>query len=131
MESFDEKPRCLILFEESCKSEITKKGYLFELKKFLRWAKMDYEQVLFLEKTELTNLLVDYALHLKKRVSPNSMPIYFAGIFKFFEMSDREFNKRKIRSLYGERVKRADGCEYEYQVLEDSWNRLLAPYRIG
>jgi len=27
--------------------------------------------------------------------------------------------------------KRADGCEYEYQVLEDSWSRLLAPYRIG
>ncbi len=107
MDSIDGKPRCLVLFEESCKSEITKKGYLFELKKFLRWAKMDYDQVLFLEKTELTNLLVDYALHLKKRVSPNSMPIYFAGIFKFFEMSDREFNKRKIRALYGERVKRA------------------------
>jgi len=53
VESFDEKPRCLVLFEESCKSEITKKGYLFELKKFLGWAKMDYDQVLFLEKTEL------------------------------------------------------------------------------
>ena len=107
VEDFTEKPRCLVLFEESCKSKATKKSYLFELKKFLIWAKKDYEAVLFLEKTELTDLLVDYALFLKKRVSANSMPIYFAGIFKFFEMNDREFNKRKIRSLYGERVKRA------------------------
>jgi integrase/recombinase XerD len=107
VESFDEKPRCLVLFEESCRSEFTKKAYLFELKKFLKYAKMDYEQVLFLEKTELTDLLVDYVLHLKKRVSPNSIPIFFAGIFKFFEMNDREFNKRKIRALYGEKVKRS------------------------
>ena len=103
----DEKPRCLVLFEASCKSEATKQSYLYELEKFVRWSNKDYDALLFLEKTELTDLLVDYALYLKQRVSANSMPIYFAGIFKFFEMSDREFNKRKIRSLYGERVKRA------------------------
>ena len=102
-----EKPRCLILFEASCKSKATKQSYLYELQKFVKWAKRDYEALLFLEKTELTDLLVDYALYLKQRVSANSMPIYFAGIFKFFEMSDREFNKRKIRALYGERVKRS------------------------
>jgi hypothetical protein len=78
VESFDEKPRCLVLFEESCRSEFTKKGYLFELNKFVKWTGNDYEQLLFLEKTELTDKLVDYALHLKKRVSPNSMPIYFS-----------------------------------------------------
>ena len=106
MDSIDGKPRCLVLFEESCRSKSTKKVYLFEFNKFVKWTGKDYEQLLFLEKTELTDKLVDYALHLKKRVSPNSMPIYFAGIFKFFEMNDREFNKRKIRALYGEKVKR-------------------------
>jgi hypothetical protein len=69
VESFDEKPRCLVLFEESCRSKFTKKAYLFELKKFLKYAKMDYEQVLFLEKTELTDLLVDYVLHRKYEVN--------------------------------------------------------------
>lgn len=107
MVKLDEKPRCLVLFEESCKSPKTREGYLFELKKFVEWTGKDFEQLLFLEKTGLTDLLVDYALFLKKRVSGNSMPIYFAGIFKFFEMNDREFNKRKVRSLYGEKVKRA------------------------
>ena len=35
----DKKPRCLVLFEESCRSEVTRKGYLFELNKFSKWAK--------------------------------------------------------------------------------------------
>jgi len=52
VEDFTEKPRCLVLFEESCKSKATKKSYLFELKKFLIWAKKDYEAVLFFGKDE-------------------------------------------------------------------------------
>jgi len=28
-------------------------------------------------------------------------------------------------------LERAGNCEYEYAVLEDSWTRILAPYRIG
>jgi len=86
----DEKPRCLVLFEASCKSEATKQSYLYELEKFVRWSNKDYDALLFLEKTELTDLLVDYALYLKQRVSANSMPIYFAGIFKFFEMQQEK-----------------------------------------
>jgi len=101
-----EEPRCLVLFLESCKSESCRKNYLFQLEKFLKWSKKDYESLLFLAKPELTNLLVDYALYLKKRVNPNSLPIYFGGIFKFLDMNDREYNKRKINSLFGEKVKR-------------------------
>jgi integrase len=104
-----ENPRCLEIFLESCKSQVTRRGYLFQLNKFLTWAKKDYESVLFLEKTELTDLLVDYTLYLKKRVLSNSIPGYLAGTFKFLEMNDREFNKRKIRQLYGEKRKRAGG----------------------
>jgi len=101
-----DKPRCLVLFLESCRSEVTKKDYLFELNKFLKWAKKDYESLLFLAKPELTDLLVDYTLYLKKRVSPNSLPTYFAGLFKFLDMNDSEYNKRKIQSLFGEKLKR-------------------------
>ena len=100
-----EKPRCLILFEESCKSERTLQTYLYHLDKFLKWASKDYESLLFVEKLELTDLLVDYAIYEKKRVSPNSMQLIFAGIFKFLEMNDREFNKRKIISIFPEKVK--------------------------
>ena len=100
-----EKPRCLILFEESCKSERTLQTYLYHLDKFLNWVHKDYESLLFLEKPELTDLLTDYAIYQKRRASPNSFPIIFAGIFKFLEMNDREFNKRKIRFIFPEKVK--------------------------
>jgi len=100
-----EKPRCLILFEESCKSERTLQTYIYHIDRFLNWAHKDYESLLFLEKLELTDLLVDYAIYEKKRVSPNSMQLIFAGIFKFLEMNDREFNKRKIISIFPEKIK--------------------------
>ncbi len=101
-----DNPRCLVLFLESCRSESTREAYLFHLEKFLKWAKKDYESLLFLAKPELTDSLVDYALYLKKRVSPNSIQCYFAGIFKFLDMNDREYNKRKINCLSGEKLKR-------------------------
>ena len=102
-----ENPRSLVLFLESCRSEVTKKHYQLVLDRFLQWANKDYESLLFLEKPELTDLLIDYALYMKKRVSPNSLPSYFAGIYKFLDMNDKEFNKRKIKALFGEPVKRA------------------------
>jgi len=30
------KPRCLIIFEESCRTDVTRKAYLFQLKKLER-----------------------------------------------------------------------------------------------
>jgi len=72
----------------------------------VEWTKKDFESLLFLSKPELTDLLVDYVLYKKKRVNPNSLPCYFAGIFKFLDINDREYNKRKINSLFGEKVKR-------------------------
>jgi len=101
-----DKPRALVLFLESCRSARTRETYLFHLEKFLEWSKKDYESLLFLTKPELTDLLVDYVLYKKKRVNPNSLPCYFAGIFKFLDMNDKEYNKRKICFLFGEKVKR-------------------------
>jgi len=96
----------LTLFLESCRTKSTKKNYLFQLEKFLKWAKKDYGSLLFLAKPELTDLLCEYALYLKKRVSPNSIACYFAGVYKFLDMNDKEYNKRKIQFLFGEKVER-------------------------
>jgi len=41
MDSIDGKPRCLVLFEESYRSESTKKAYLFEFNKFMKWTEKD------------------------------------------------------------------------------------------
>ena len=115
------KPRCLILFEESCKTDETRKTYLFHLDKFLNWAHKDFESLLFLSKPELTELLVDYALYMKKRVSPNSLPCYFAGLYKFFDINDREFNKRKVNALFGEKIK----CKGDRAITDHELNEMI------
>jgi len=99
------KPRCLILFEESCRSKQTLKTYQVLLNKFLRWSQKDHESLLLLTKPELTELLQDYVIHLKKRISPNSIIGNMSSIFKFLDVNEREYNKKKIAMLYPEKVK--------------------------
>jgi len=113
--------RSVELFLASCKTESTRKTYEFQLEKFLRWSEKDYESILFLTKSELTDLLVDYALYLKKRVSPNSLPFYFAGVYKFLDLADKECNKRKISAFFPEKVKRGG----ERPITDKELNELI------
>jgi len=107
---FVDKPRCLILFEESCKSAKTLSDYRGFLDKFLKWGHKDYESFMILPKSEIQNLLIDYCISLKRRCengdfNPNSFPSVFNGVFKFLEVNDIEFNRKKITMLFPERVK--------------------------
>jgi len=68
-----EKSRDMVYFLESFHSDATRKTYEFHVKKFLEWTGRDFESIKFLSKLEVTNLLCDYALYKKKRVSPNSL----------------------------------------------------------
>ena len=77
---------------------------------FLKFIHKDYDSLLLLPQVELEELLQDYCIFQKRRsdnneISPNSVPLFFAGIFKFLEMSDREFNKKKIISVFPEKIK--------------------------
>jgi len=114
-----EKPRNLILFLESCRTEATRKTYEFQIEKFLKWSEKDFESLMFLTKPELTDLLVDYALYLKKRVSPNSLPCYFAGVYKLLDISEKEYNKKKICAFFPERVKRGGDRPITDQILNE------------
>ena len=95
----------MLYFLESCHTEATRKSYEFHLDKFWKWSGKDSESIKFLTKSERTDLLCDYALYKKKRVSPNSLPSYFGGIFKFLRISDLEFNREKVVGLFGQKVK--------------------------
>jgi len=94
-----ENPRCFLLWNESFSSVRTKKDYNFKLDGFLKWAHRDYESVLLLTKSELTEILEDYALYKKRRVSINALSSYFYAIFSYLDFHDREFNKRRIKRL--------------------------------
>jgi len=83
---------------------LQKKTYEFHVKKFLEWSGRDFESIKFLSRLDVTNLLCDYALYKKKRVSPNSLLCYFGGIFKLFKISDIEFNRAKVVAMFGSKV---------------------------
>ncbi|MCV0401976.1 MAG: hypothetical protein K5777_08410 [Nitrosopumilus sp.] len=54
---------------------------------------------------EKNEIMQDYVIHLRKRcesgdLSPNSVPNYLAGVFKFLKVNGCKFNKESIEELY-------------------------------
>jgi len=84
-----------MLFEETIRSKHTLDVYRVLFNAFLKWANKDPESLLFLSKKELQNLIIDYIVHRKKRVSPNSILSNIAPIFKFLDANDVDFNGEK------------------------------------
>jgi len=81
--------RSLIIFEESINSEATRKAYHYQLEQFRKWTKIkDFDSILQAPQKNIQELLEDYVMHLKRKVSPNSVPIYYAPIELFFVMND-------------------------------------------
>ena len=100
----DLRPRCLILFEESLKSQVTKKNYKESLDRFLKWAANDYDSFLSLPENELQVLLEDYTIYLKRRINPNSVPKYLSAIIRFLKVNKKKFDKEAIELLYPEEM---------------------------
>ena len=99
--------RCLLLFEESLKSEHTKKQYRKHLDQFLEFTKLkDYESILQLEPKMIQELLEDYLFYLKKTVkNSNNVQPKFPGVKHFLEMNDVLINWKKIYKMFPEKTK--------------------------
>jgi len=77
--------RSLLVFENAIKSVETKKQYLYQLEKFRRWTGIkDYDSMLEGPDNKIQILLEDYLFHLKKTLSPNTIPPVFAALELFF-----------------------------------------------
>lgn len=118
--------RCMVIFENSCKTKATFKTFAGILKAFLNWSKLDHESVLNLETTKLEETLQDYVLYLKRRVndgqlSPNSIPDIMAGIFKYLKSNRVKFDKESITQLFPDRVKLGGGRA----ITDDEIRKLL------
>jgi len=101
----DSKPRCLILFEESCKSKATKKNYRLTLDRFLKWVEKDYESFLVLSENERQVLLEDYTIFVKRRLNPNSVPKMLQGPQKFLRANRTKYDKEALEGLFPEEIK--------------------------
>ena len=79
-----QKPRCLVIFEASVKSEETKKKYLFMLDKFRKWTKIkDFESLLEADEKSVQRLLEDYVISLNGKISPNTFNTQLAPVFLY------------------------------------------------
>ena len=92
----EEAPRCLILFEESCRTKATRETYRRLLAIFLKWANKDHESLLLLPDDQLQILLEDYMIYCKKRFKKTGIVLRFSAIEKFLFVNDKIVNKRKL-----------------------------------
>ena len=100
--------RSLLLFEESIKSENTRKNYKYQLSKFLKYFKIkDYDSLLTISKEKLQEMLEDYIFHLKKALNPNTVPVAFAPIELFFTIQDVQINFKRLHKMFPEKIKKA------------------------
>jgi len=108
-----QKQRPLLLFEQAIKSEATKVAYKYHLEKFRAWSKIkNYDGLLQAPQKQIQELIEDYVMYLKKNISPNSVPIYYAPIELFYVMNDVDVNFKKIRKMFPDKVKKGNERGY-------------------
>ena len=77
--------RALLIFEQAIKSEQTKKVYKYHLNKFKKWSNVkNFDGLLQAPQNDIQVLVEDYVMHLKRSVSPNTIPTYFSPIKLFY-----------------------------------------------
>ncbi len=118
-----QKPRCLIIFEESVKSEETKKNYLLMLNKFRRWASVEnFDDLLKADQKSIQRLLEDYVISLKGKISPNTFNVQLAPVFLFYELNEIILNKTRLKKMYPAKVKRGGYGSYSLEELKKMLN---------
>ena len=97
----------MILFEESIKSESTKKLYILNLKRFMRFANIESAQQLStVSSTKLQQILEDYLIELRHTINPNSIPVRFTGLRHFCVMNRKNVDWDIIHKLFPQKRKR-------------------------
>jgi len=124
------KPRCLTLFEESCRSDATRRTYTQLLNYFLKWVNKDHESLLLLPSDQLQILLEDYMLYCKRRYKKKGILTRYSAIEKFLFVNDRTVNKRKLMMFLPEEEKNRQraitGKECVDLISHSSSNRVRA-----
>jgi len=118
-----QKSRCLIIFEESIKSEETKKNYLLMLNKFRRWASVEnFDDLLKADQKSIQRLLEDYIISLKEKISPNTFNVQLAPVFLFYELNEIILNKTRLKKMYPAKVKRGGYGSYSLEDIKKMLN---------
>ena len=112
--------RSLSLFESMIKSEATRKTYSYHLAKFLSFYKIrDCDSLATMSADKLQVMLEDYLLHMRKQVSPNSIPTIYAGLELFLRANDKNLNFWKLHKMFPSKIKRSGFRAYTTDEVKD------------
>jgi integrase len=93
-------------FINTVDSEATKESYEYVLSKFMQYNNVDsYDKLLLFEPKILEGLISGYITHLRvdKRLSYNSINLYYAAISHFYQMNDTILNWKKLTKFKGKK----------------------------
>lgn len=111
--------RALHIFENSIKSDQSRKQYKYQLDRFIAYYKLrDYDSILKIEPKQLQIMLEDYVLYLRTKLSPNSFDAPIAALQLFLELNDVMINFKKIRKLVPARVKKSGERGYTTKEIQ-------------
>jgi len=114
------KQRSLLLFENSIKSKATMIEYLKNLNRFKDFYKLkDYDSILGIPNKKLQEMIEDYVMDMKTKVSPNTIPTRVYPLQAFFEINDVDIKWRKIRRLYPAKVKKSGRKAYSTEQVQE------------
>ena len=100
--------RCVKIFLESLKSEVTKTNYMRALGYFRDFAKIEnFSELLEMDSKKLSELIEDYIIDRKRTNSPNALGVYYFPIQSFLEMNDVLLNFKKFKRMFPAKVKTA------------------------
>jgi|APSaa5957512535_1039671.scaffolds.fasta_scaffold42562_2 integrase len=106
--------KSLMMFEESVKSPISRKKYIYLVKLFMDYHKIKtFDDIVKNDVKELQALVETYVIHIKKSVNPNTVPSYLVPIATFLEVNDIDLNWKKIKRLYPAKIKRSGSSAYQ------------------
>ena len=103
-------PRSFLLFENSIKSESTRKTYVYHLNKFMTFAQVDdFDSLASMEPEAMQIMVEDYVMYLKKSKTANSFTVPISAIRAFLDCNDIDLRWKKIKRLMPGRIKKTGG----------------------
>jgi len=102
--------RSILMFENSIKSEHTRKTYIYHLNKFMKYFEIDdYDSLAAIGSERMQIMMEDYVMDLKKTLTASSLRVKIAAISTFLECNDIELRWKKIKRLMPAASKKTGG----------------------
>jgi len=94
--------------------------YLKNLNRFKDFYKLkDYDSILGIDTKKLQEMIEDYVMDMKSKLSPNTIPTRVYPLQAFFEVNDIEIKWKKIRRLYPAKVKKSGRKAYSTEQVQE------------